>query len=92
MKRNKNLDSTEEQLFDTGTKLIDAYEKIEKLENLLGKAVAVINEMLKDDPDCKYCLWEKMCASGKGNKECMKDAQWKHTGAALKLAGRKDNG
>lgn len=82
--------NTEEQLFDTGTKLIEAYERMEKLEKMLGKAVAVINEKMKDDPDCKYCIWEKVCAKGKVSKECMKDAQWKHTGAALELAGRKD--
>lgn len=92
MKRDKNFDSTEEQLYDTGTKLIDALEKIDKLENLLGEAVDVINEMMKDEPDCKYCLWEKLCASGRGKKECMKDAQWKHTGMALRLIGREDNG
>ena len=65
-------------------------ERVDKLENLLGEAVDVINEMMKDEPDCKYCLWEKLCASGRGKKECMKDAQWKHTGMALRLIGRED--
>lgn len=84
--------NTEDQLFETGTKLIDAYERMEKLEKMLGKAVAVINEMMKDEPDCKYCIWEKECASGKAQKTCMENAQWKHTGAALTMIRSRGNG
>ena len=84
MKKNKNIDSTEEQLFDTGTKLIEAYERIEKLEKMLDKAVTDINKKLRDDPDCKFCTWQKQCAKGT-EKKCMEDAEWKHAVAAYRL-------
>ena len=84
MKKNKNYDSTEEQLFDTGTKLIDAYERIEKLEKMLDKAVTDINKKLRDDPDCELCTWQKQCAKGT-EKKCMEDAEWKHAVTAYRL-------
>lgn len=80
----KEYDSVEEQLFDTGSKLIDTMERIEKLEQMLGKAVAAINELLKDEPECKMCIWEKQCAKG-AEKKCMEAAEWKFTAAAYRL-------
>ena len=80
-----------DELFDTGAKLIDMMDENQKLKKYLRKALRDINAMLKDNPECEYCVWFKECASGKEEKKCMESAQWKHSAAAERVLGGRDN-
>ena len=76
----------DEQLYETGEKLIYMMEQNKILEKWLRKAIKDINEILKDEDNttCKHCLWEKDCQTRRQGP-CSEFAEWRHSAKVLKL-------